>query len=210
MKQQPIRFFTIFLCLLLMFVLNTEAKADNEPVETLLSTIIQRSYPDCQVFEYAPIGQKETEYIVLGVNSEEKPVVMIVNTEQPSAGVEFCNDRIMEGIPLDRNKLQVMDHLADGNPYLWYKDTESPDLLYIVFHKNDDGQWLVSEAQFGDEWQELYWFQYSDEDQKLHIYLTGNELTITSDDVIDRNAESFYPVYVRQYIHDIVDEYSAR
>ena len=135
------------------------------------------------------------------------PAVMIVNTEQPSAGVEFCNYRILEGIPLDRNNLQIMDHLADGNPYLWYTNTESPDLLYVVFRKNDEGLWLVNEAQFGDEWCELYWFQYSDEDQQLHFFLSGNDLIVTSDDVIDRNAESFYPINVRQYMRDMLEPY---
>ena len=179
----------------------------NGSVETLISSVIQSSYPGCQLFDYAPIGQEKTAYIVLAVDAGEKPAVMIVNTEQPSAGEEFCNDRILEGIPPDRNHLQIMDHLADGNPYLWYTNPEGPDLLYIVFRKNDDGQWLVHEAQFGDDWCDLYWFQYSDEDRQLHFFLSGNDLTATSDDVIDHNAESFYPTYVRQYMRDMLEPY---
>ena len=205
MKRSIVCFFTFLLGLIMIAACFTVSEADNEPVETLISTVIQSSYPGCQLFDYAPIGQEKTEYIVLVVDSEGKPAVMIVNTEQPSAGVEFCNYRIMEGIPLDRNHLQIMDHLADGNPYLWY--TNSSDLLYVVFRKNDEGQWLVNEAQFGDDWCELYWFQYSDEDQQLHFFLSGNDLTVTSDDVIDRNAESFYPIYVRQYMRDMLEPY---
>ena len=195
------------LCLVVISACLFMAAADNEPVETLISAVVNSSHPDCQLFDYAPIGQEKTEYIVLAVDSEERPAVMIVNTDQPSAGVEFCNYRIMEGIPLDRNKLQIMDHLADGNPHLWFTDTENSDLLYVVFRKNQDGQWLVNEAQFGDDWCELYWFQYSDEDHQLHFFLSGNDLTVTSDDVIDRNAESFYPVYVRKYMRDMLEPY---
>ena len=207
MKRSFVCFLTFFLCLIMISTCFSVAEADNEPIETLISTVIQSSYPGCQLFDYAPIGQEKTEYIVIAVDSEEMPAVMIVNTEQPSAGVEFCNYRILEGIPLDRNNLQIMDHLADGNPYLWYTNTESPDLLYVVFRKNDEGLWLVNEAQFGDEWCELYWFQYSDEDQQLRFFLSGNDLIVTSDDVIDRNAESFYPINVRQYMRDMLEPY---
>jgi len=207
MKRSLICFLTLILCLIMVSACYFMAEADNEPVETLISSVVQSSYPGCQLFDYAPIGQEKTEYIVLVVDSEEKPAVMIVNTEQPSAGVEFCNYRIMEGITLDRNSIQIMDHLADGNPYLWYTNTDNPDLLYVVFHKNNDGQWLVNEAQFGDDWCELYWFQYSDKDQQLHFFVSGNDITVTSDDVIDRNAESFYPINVRQYMRDMLEPY---
>ena len=207
MKRSVACFLTFFLCMMMVSACFSASAAENEPVETLISTVLQSSYPGCQLFDYAPIGQEKTEYIVLAADSDGKPAVMIVNTEQPSAGVEFCNDRIMEGIPLDRNNLQIMDHLSDGNPYLWYTNTESRDLLYVVFRKNDEGQWLVNEAQFGDDWCELYWFQYSDEDQKLHFYLSENDLNVTSDDVIDRNAESFYPMNVRKYMREMLEPY---
>ena len=207
MKRSVVCFLTFLLCLLMISACFSAAGADNEPVETLLSSVIQSSYPDDQLFDYAPIGQEKTEYIVLAAGAEGKPAVMIVNTEQPSAGVAFRNDRILEGIPLDRNHLQIMDHLADGNPYLWYTNTDSPDLMYIVFRKNADGQWLVNEAQFGDDWCELYWFQYSEEDQQLHFFLSGSDLIMTSDDVIDRKAASFYPAYVRQYMRDMLEPY---
>ena len=42
-----------------------EAQVEIEPVESLLSAVIQESYPDCQLFDYAPIGQEKTEYIAL-------------------------------------------------------------------------------------------------------------------------------------------------
>lgn len=207
MKRFIVCLLTSVFGLIMIFACLFMAEADHEPAEALIRTVVQNSCPDCQLFDYAPIGQDQTEYIVLVVDSEGKPAVMIVNTEQPSAGVEFCNYRIMEGIPLDRNNLHIMDHLADGNPYLWYTNTENSDFLYVVFHQNDDGQWFVNEAQFGDDWCELYWFRYSDEDRQLHFYLSGNDLTVTSDDVIDRNAGSFYPFYVRQYMRDMLEPY---
>ena len=108
MKRSFVCFLTFFLCLIMISTCFSVAEADNEPIETLISTVIQSSYPGCQLFDYAPIGQEKTEYIVIAVDSEEMPAVMIVNTEQPSAGVEFCNYRILEGIPLDRNNLQII------------------------------------------------------------------------------------------------------
>ena len=87
MKRYMIYPALLFLCLLLIPVFNSEARADNEPIEVLLSAVIRESYPDCQIFDYAPIGPEKTEYIVLTQDSEEKTAVMIVNTEQPAVGV---------------------------------------------------------------------------------------------------------------------------
>ena len=47
----------------------------------------------------------------------------------------------------------------------------------------------------------------TNEDQQLHFFLSGNDLIVTSDDIIDRNAESFYPIYVRQYMRDMLEPY---
>ena len=85
MKRSFVCFLTFFLCLIMISTCFSVAEADNEPIETLISTVIQSSYPGCQLFDYAPIGQEKTEYIVIAVDSEEMPAVMIVNTEQPSA-----------------------------------------------------------------------------------------------------------------------------
>ena len=101
------RFIAILLVLMLSW---TISYADNEPIDALLSSVIQDDYPEQQLFDYAPIGQGNVEYIVLARDSTNKPVAMIVNTEQPTAGVEFCNTSIMEGIPLDKNTVQIMDH----------------------------------------------------------------------------------------------------
>ena len=104
----------MFFFLLMLPVFSFGAQAEIEPVESLLSAFIQESYPDCQLFDYAPIGQEKTEYIALALDSEEKPAVMIVNTEQPAAGVEFHNEKILKEIPLDKGTVQVMDHMPNG------------------------------------------------------------------------------------------------
>ena len=207
MKRHAVSFGILFLCFLMIFVFRPGARADNEPVETLLSSVIRESCPDCRVLDYAPIGPEQTEYIVLAVDSAEKTPVMIVNTEQPSAGVEFRNDTIMERIPLNKDSVRMMDHLADGSPYFEYRKPDGPDFLYIVFHKGEGGKWSVAEAQFGDEWHELYWFRYDPADQKIHISLLGNELTVISDDVINRDAAFFHPETVRLYLRDILNPY---
>ena len=154
----------------------------NEPIETMLLSIIQEEYPGCQLFDYAPIGQENAEYIILARDSANKPGVMIVNTEQPIACVEFCNTDIMEGIPLEKSTVQIMDHILDGHPYIEYNNPDGQDYLYVIFCKNANGRWYVTEAQFGDEWNDFYWFRYSDRDQKIHVYLTGNEVMALSDD----------------------------
>ena len=187
---------------------DADNQSGNEPVDTLISAMIQGNNPGCQLFDYAPVGDQGTEYIVLARDSAAKAAVMIINTEQPSAGIEFCNDRIMEGIPLDKDKVQIMDHMSDGHPYLWYTNTDGPDFLYVVFRKSENGQWLVDEAQFGDDWHELYWFQYHTEDQKIHFFLSGNDLAALPDDVIDRNAGSFDPAAVRQSVREILEPYN--
>ena len=84
--------------LLLLPIFSFGAQAENEPVESLLATAIQENCPDCQLLDYAPIGQEQTEYIILTLDSEEKPAVMIVNTEHPAAGVAVRNDTILEGV----------------------------------------------------------------------------------------------------------------
>ena len=63
-----------------------------------IATAILENCPDCQLLDYAPIGQEQTEYIILTLDSEEKPAVMIVNTEHPAAGVAVRNDTILEGV----------------------------------------------------------------------------------------------------------------
>jgi len=190
----------MFFGFLMILVFSFGALADNEPVESLLSAVIQESYPDCELLDYAPIGQVKTEYIVLALDSEKKPAAMIVNTEQPTAGVEFCNDKILEGTPLDTGTIQIVDHMLNGNPHIEYRASDGSEFLYVVFRKNEDGKWQVNEAQFGDEWQDLYWFRYEDRDQKLHIYLTGNELIAVFGDAVSLMAEDFDPAEVRAFL----------
>lgn len=207
MKRFPANLLSFFLCLFMLVPAGRAAEADPEPAEALISAAVRNSCPDCRILDYAPVGQEGTEYIVLAADSADKPAVMIVNTEPLSAGVEFRNERIMEGIPADPEKVRLADHLADGNPYFQYTDPDIPDFLYVVFHKNEDGAWAVTEAQFGDSWNELYWFRYDAEDRQIHIYLTGNDVTVASDDVINRAAGEFYPKYVRLYLRDILSPY---
>ena len=190
----------LFFGFLMILVFSFGALADNEPVESLLSAVIQESYPDCELLDYAPIGQAKTEYIVLALDSEKKPAVMIVNIEQPAAGVEFCNDKILEGTPLDTGAIQIVDHMLNGNPHIEYRASDGSEFLYVVFRKNEDGKWQVKEAQFGDDWYDFYWFRHEDRDQKLHIFLTGNELIALSGDAISLLAEDCDPVEARTYL----------
>ncbi len=179
--------------LLVLPVFSFGAQAENEPVENILSAVIGQSCPDCQLFDYAPIGQEKTEYIVLALDSEKKPVAMIVSTEQSAAGVEFRNDKILEGFPLDKGTVQIMDHMLNGCPYIEYRATDRPEFLHVVFHKMEGGRWQVNEAHFGDEWYDLYGFRYEERDQKLHICLAGNELMALSGDAFSLLAEDFDP-----------------
>ncbi len=197
MNRHVVSIALLLLCVLMIPVFSSGAQADNEPVESLLTAVIQESYPDCVLLKFAPIGPKKTEYIVLTLDSEEKLATMIVNTEQPTAGVEFCNDKILEGIPLDKGTVQVMDQTLKGYPNIEYRTSDGPEFLYVVFHKNEDGRWQVNEAHFGDEWYDLYWFRYEGRDQKLHIYLTGNELIALSGDAISLLADDFDPAETR-------------
>ena len=209
MKRCIRRLFPSVFCLFLLFAPAPEARGDSEPAETLISAAVRSSYPDCRIVDYAPVGPENKEYIVLAVDSAaaDKPAVMIVSTEEPAAGVEFRNDRIMENIPPDRDKVRIMDHLADGNPYIEYRNPDGPDFLYVVFQKNEGGRWQVREAQFGDDWHSLYWFRYDAGDRKIHISLLGNDLTVVSDDVINRDAALFSPASVRLYLRDILSPY---
>ena len=108
------RLFSFFAALIfIFFTFNVFAEEDQDStVESLLSAVIQESCPGCQLVDYAPIGQEQKEYIARALDSEEKHAVMIVNTEQPAAGVEFRNEKILEGIPLDKGTVQVMDPLT--------------------------------------------------------------------------------------------------
>ena len=179
--------------------------ADPEPAEALVSSVIRVSYPDDRVFAIAPIGTEGTEFIVITDHPAEKPAVMIVDTAQPSAGVECCNRLILDGIPADGDKVQVLDHLSDGHPYVWYTETDKPDFLYVVFQKSEEGRWLVTEAQFGDDQHAFYWFRHDPEDRKIHAFLTGNEIAALPEDAIDLEAETFDPAAARQLLYDIME-----
>ena len=202
MTRHTFSLMLLLFSLLLLPIFSFGAQAENEPVESLLAAAIQENCPDCQLLDYAPIGQEQTEYIILTLDSEEKPAVMIVNTEQPAAGVAVRNDKILEGIPLDTGTVQIQDHMLDGYPYIEYRAADDSEFLYVVFHKNESGIWQVHKAQFGDEWYDLYWFRYEDRDQKLHIYLTGDELVALSGDAISILAEDFDPAEARACLRD--------
>ena len=152
MTRHTFSLMLLLFSLLLLPIFSFGAQAENEPVESLLAAAIQENCPDCQLLDYAPIGQEQTEYIILTLDSEEKPAVMIVNTEQPAAGVAVRNDKILEGIPLDTGTVQIQDHMLDGYPYIEYRAADDSEFLYVVFHKNESGIWQVHKAQFGDEW----------------------------------------------------------
>ena len=98
MTRHTFSLMLLLFSLLLLPIFSFGAQAENEPVESLLAAAIQENCPDCQLLDYAPIGQEQTEYIILTLDSEEKPAVMIVNTEQPAAGVAVRNDTILEGV----------------------------------------------------------------------------------------------------------------
>lgn len=200
MKKLALLLFTV-LCLC---ACSAQADADHGPIDTMLSSVIHNSYPDYQLFDYAPIGKDNTEYILLARDSANKPIIMIVNTEQHATDIEFCNTSIMEGIPLDKYTVQMMDHLLDGHPSVEYKNPDSQEFLYVLWCKNTDGRWYVTEAQFGDEWNDFYWFRYNDRDKKIHVYLTGNELMALPDESINRSAEEFDSEEAREYLRSVL------
>ena len=135
MTRHTFSLMLLLFSLLLLPIFSFGAQAENEPVESLLAAAIQENCPDCQLLDYAPIGQEQTEYIILTLDSEEKPAVMIVNTEQPAAGVAVRNDKILEGIPLDTGTVQIQDHMLDGYPYIEYRAADDSEFLYVVFIK---------------------------------------------------------------------------
>lgn len=102
-------------------------------------------------------------------------------------------------------KVQVLDHLSDGHPYVWYTETDKPDFLYVVFQKSEEGRWLVTEAQFGDDQHAFYWFRHDPEDRKIHAFLTGNEIAALPEDAINLDAETFDPAAARQLLYDIME-----
>ena len=65
MNRHTFSLMLLLFSFLMLPVFSFEAQAEIEPVESLLSAVIQESYPDCQLFDYAPIGQEKTEYIAL-------------------------------------------------------------------------------------------------------------------------------------------------
>ena len=221
MKRYVMHMLLLLLCLLLSMVLIPGAMAEDDPADAMISAVIQGVYPDYTVYDCAPVGKEGSEYIVLAGASAEKPAVLIVNADPVSPEVEFCNTIILDETPSsiiarpvpipsvssgtlqprepvqqasrENNRIQLKDHLADGNPSLWLTNTESPAFMYLVFHRNDSGRWFVAEAQFGDYWNDFYWFRYEERDQQLHMGVLGNELSQVPVDRIDLDAETFDP-----------------
>ena len=222
MKRDVIRLLLPVFCVLLSISLIPGALAQEDPADTRIFAVIQGVHSDYAVYDYAPVGKEGSEYIVLAGTTAEKPAVLIVNTNPVSPEVEFCNTLILDEAPSaiiahpvtvpdmfrgaspsdrpiqqasrENNRIRLKDHLADGNPSLWLTNTESPAFMYLVFHKNDSGQWFVSEAQFGDYWNDFYWFRYDERDRQLHTGVLGNELSQLPGDRIDLAAETFNPL----------------
>ena len=65
MNRHTFSLMLLLFSFLMLPVFSFEAQAEIELVESLLSAVIQESYPDCQLFDYASIGQEKTEYIAL-------------------------------------------------------------------------------------------------------------------------------------------------
>lgn len=222
MKRFVVLLLSLFLCLLTAAGSVPDAAAEEDPAGAAISAVIREAFPDDRVFDYAPVGTGGSEFIVLAGTDAEKPAVLIVSTDPDSPEVEFCNTSILDQAPRsiiarpvimekkdrslslvgkpgprlspENNRIQLKDHLADGNPYLWLTNTESADFMYLVFHKDTGGRWFVAEAQFGDYWNEFYWFRYDESDRQLHMGVLGNELSRVPDDTIDLSADTFDPM----------------
>ena len=221
MKRFVVLLLSLFLCLLTAAGSVPDAAAEEDPAGAAISAVIREAFPDDRIFDYAPVGTGGSEFIVLAGTDAEKPAVLIVSTDPDSQEVEFCNTIILNETPSsiiarpvpipsvssgtlqprepvqkasrENNRIQLKDHLADGNPSLWLTNTESPAFMYLVFHRNDSGRWFVAEAQFGDYWNDFYWFRYEERDQQLHMGVLGNELSQVPADRIDLDAETFDP-----------------
>ena len=207
MKKLAVMFMAAILTFLLPCVL-----AENEPSDALINAVIHQEYSDITVIGHAPVGEEGTEHIVVGRDSRDKLSVMIVCTDQPNARIAFRNTDILENIHIPDGSmlndfgLDIMDEWNDGNPYVWYVDPEQENhFFYIVFSEDPQGQWFVKSAQFGDEWNDFYWFEYNEEDQMIHIYLTGNELLTIPDGCFERTAGAFDPGEARQVLRDAVN-----
>ena len=222
MKRSVMPVLFLFLCMLLYMALIPGAMAEEDPADARISAVIQGVYPDYAVYDRAPVGKGGSEYIVLAGTSAEKPAVLIVNTDPSSPEVEFCNTLILDKAPSgilarpvpvpdlfrgdngstgpvqqasrENNRIQLKDRLADGNPSLWLTNAGSPAFMYLVFHRNNSGAWFVAEAQFGDFWNDFYWFRYDEKDRQLHMGVLGNELSQVPDDRIVLSAEAFDPL----------------
>ena len=74
MNRHTFPLMLLLFSLLLLPVFSFGAQAENEPVESLLSAFIQENCPDCQLLDYAPIGQEQTEYIPSPWISKKSPL----------------------------------------------------------------------------------------------------------------------------------------
>ena len=189
---------------------------DKTTAEQLIQSVVGLRYPNISVIGHAPVGEEGTEYIVIGRDPWDQLSVMVVCTDQPEDPVAFCNTDILEGIHileggiLNDFGLDIMDHLKDGNPYVWYVDPEKKNhFFYIVFDEDPSGWWAVKQAQFGDEWNDFYWFEYNEKDQMIHVYLTGNELLMIPDGYFDRTAGAFDPEEARKVLRNAINTYQA-
>lgn len=191
-------------------------KDDNETAEQLIQSIVSLMYPNITVIGHAPVGEEGTENIVIGKDSWNQLSVMIVCTDQPDAQIAFCNTDILEDIHipdggrLNDFGLDITDKWNDGNPYVWYVDPEQENhFFYIVFSEDSLGQWFVKKAQFGDEWNDFYWFEYNEADRMIHVYLTGNELLTIPDGYFERTAGTFEPEKARKVLQDAINTYQT-
>ncbi len=204
-------FMAVFLSILLPCAL-----ADNELLDELINAVVHQEYSNISVIGHAPVGEEKTEHIVVGKDPWNQLSVMIVCTGQQDARIAFRNTDILKNIHIpDRGRmndfgLDIMDKWNDRNPYVWYVDpAQENHFFYIVFSSDPQGQWFVKSAQFGDEWNDFYWFEYNEEDRMIHIYLTGNELLTIPDSYFERTADAFDPEEARQVLRDAIGTYQT-
>ncbi len=205
----------MFIAVFLSFLLPC-ALADNEPLDEMINAVIHQEYSNITVIGQAPVGKEGTEHIVIGRDSWDQLSVMIVCTDQPNARIAVCNTGILEDIHIPEGGrlndfgLDIKDEWNDGNPHVWYVNPEQENhFFYIVFSEDFPGQWFVRKAQFGDEWNDFYWFEYNEEDRMIHVYLTGNELLTIPDGCFERAAGAFEPEEARKVLQDAINTYQT-
>ena len=63
------KWYASFLLLIFCFFMSgAVTAADDETITKMLSAIVQSCFPDCQIFDYVPVGQEQKEYLILAAD----------------------------------------------------------------------------------------------------------------------------------------------